>query len=335
MAIYFVRAKIISRGNGQNALACSAYRSGSKLFDHSEEKTHDYAKRSGVLDTGLATPQSAPDWMRDRQKLWTAVEQTEKRKDSQLAREFIVAVPDGLFDKTKNMTTDIVRLFTDRGMVVDWALHQPSREGDDRNYHWHILTTMRHIEANGFGQKARDWNNPEYLDKIKSDICNIFNKYLLEKGLEPVDWRSYEQQGITDRAPQEHQGVVKTAIARKEARDLARLERQIKSKKKEIAAYDDIGTSRRTGDVDSGDQSRHGRVAGDDRIAENGLAEVGKQAPDNTAANTRTTENPTENDRDTRTNPTANGKGNENLNRERRKDERVRRPSGKDRGLSL
>lgn len=335
MAIYFVRANIISRSAGQSALACAAYRSGSKLYDPSEEKTHDYSRKGGIIAQGITAPDGAPDWMTDREKLWTAVEEQEKRKDSRLAREFVVAIPHELKENAVGIIKDIVSQLTREGMVVDWAIHEPGREGDERNVHAHLMTTLRRIDGNEFAEKRRDWDKFEFLDKVKEEFCQIFNRELQAKGLEPVDWRSYDQQGITDRAPQEHQGVVKTAIARKEARELARLERQIKSKEKEIAAYDDIGTSRRTGDVDSGDQSRHGGVAGDDRIAENGLAEVGKQATDNNAANTRTTEIPTENNRDTRTNPTANGKGNENFDRERRKDERVRKPSGKDRGLSL
>lgn len=265
MAIFFARAKIISRGGGQNALACAAYRSGEKLYDKTEEKEHDYSRKSGILDSGIATPEGAPDWMKEREKLWTAVEEQEKRKDSQLAREFIVAVPDGLGDKTKELTAELVKQFTDRGMVVDYALHEPSREGDDRNQHWHLMTTMRPIEGNEFGAKARDWNKPEYLDQIKADMCQTFNRELQAKGLEPVDWRSYEAQGITDRAPQEHQGVEKTAITRREARELARLEKQIKAKEKEIAAYDGIGKDGRDRDGTGRDERGISRTPENDR----------------------------------------------------------------------
>lgn len=276
MAIFFARAKIISRSSGQNALACAAYRSGEKLYDKTEEKEHDYSRKSGILDSGIATPEGAPEWMKEREKLWTAVEEQEKRKDSQLAREFIVAVPDGLGDKTKELTAELVKQFTDRGMVVDYALHEPSREGDDRNQHWHLMTTMRPIEGNEFGAKARDWNKPEYLDQIKADMCQTFNRELQAKGMEPVDWRSYEAQGITDRAPQEHQGVEKTAITRREARELVRLEKQIKAKEKEIAAYDGIGTDRRSGNELGRDERGTSRASPDDRGKEIG---TGKRDP--------------------------------------------------------
>jgi len=266
MAIFFARAKIISRSSGQNALACAAYRSGEKLYDKTEEKEHDYSRKSGILDSGIAIPEGAPDWMKEREKLWTAVEEKENRKDAQLSREFIVAVPEGLGDKTKELTAELVKQLTDRGMVVDYALHEPNREGDDRNYHWHLMTTLRPIEGEEFGKKSQDWlNRGKELDQIKDGFCQSFNRELLAKGMETVDWRSYKEQGITDRPPQEHQGVKKTALARKEARELARLERQIKAKQKEIEAYDGIRANGRDGNDTSRDERSTGRIAENDR----------------------------------------------------------------------
>jgi len=269
MAIFFARAKIISRSNGQNAVACAAYRSWKKLIDRTEERVHDYRKKSGILAQGIAVPAGAPDWMKDREALWSAVEQQEKRKDAQLAREFILAVPDGLGDKRDELTREVVRSLTDKGMVVDWSLHEPSKEGDDRNFHWHLMATMRHIIPEGFGAKAREWNTAEYLDAIKQEICQIFNRELLALGLEAIDWRSYEIQGI-ERAPQEHEGPEKTAIKRKEARELARLERQIKAKEKERQAYEPSGESGRTGNEADGAKRRIGRTAETDRGEESG-----------------------------------------------------------------
>lgn len=270
MAIFFARAKIISRSSGQNALACAAYRSGEKLYDKTEEKEHDYTRKSGILDQGIATPEGAPEWMKEREKLWTAVEEKENRKDAQLSREFIVAVPDGLGDKSKELTAELVKQLTDRGMVVDYALHEPSKEGDTRNYHWHLMTTLRPIEGEGFGKKSQDWlNRGKELDQIKDGFCQSFNRELLAKGMEPVDWRSYKEQGITDRAPQEHQGVEKTAITRREARELARLEKQIKAKEKEIAAYDGIGKNGRDRDDAGRDERGTGRTAENDRGEKN------------------------------------------------------------------
>jgi hypothetical protein len=215
MAIAFTRAKAISRGKGQNSVACAAYRSGQQLYDKTEGKTHDYHKKKGVIDSGITVPEGTPDWMSKRSELWNRVEAQENRKDSQVAREFIVAIPHELADQSVPLTKEIARQLADRGMVVDWAIHAPGKEGDERNYHVHLMTTMRKIEGYGFGDKAREWNTNKVLDEIKAGFAKTFNRELLEKGLEPVDWRSYEAQGITDREPQRHMGVEATAIERR------------------------------------------------------------------------------------------------------------------------
>lgn len=277
MAIFFSRAKIISRGNGQNALASAAYRSGQELHDRTEEKTHDYTRKGGILAQGLAAPEGAPDWMTDREKLWTAVEVQEKRRDAQLAREYIVAVPDGLTDKAPELTAELVGQLTSRGMVVDWSLHEPSKGGDDRNYHWHLMATMREIDGEGFAaKKARDWNKDQFYDGIKKEFCQTFNRELQARGMEPIDWRSYEQQGIIDRTPQEHLGPEKTAIARKEARELVRLERKIKANEIAREAHDGIGKDGRDRDGTSGTERGTGRASPDDRGKEIG---TGKRDP--------------------------------------------------------
>lgn len=39
-------------------------------------------------------------------------------------------------------------------LAVDFALHEPHREGDRRNFHAHVLTTTRSIEAGGLGPQG-------------------------------------------------------------------------------------------------------------------------------------------------------------------------------------
>lgn len=86
MAIYRLSASVISRSAGRSATAAAAYRAGERIRDERTATTFDYTKRSGVEHTEIIVLDSAPDWMRERSKLWNAVEITEKRKDSQLTR---------------------------------------------------------------------------------------------------------------------------------------------------------------------------------------------------------------------------------------------------------
>jgi MobA/MobL family len=45
-----------------------------------------------------------------------------------------------------------------KGMVVDVVIHAPHAHNDDRNYHVHMLLTMREIGPDGFANKVREWN---------------------------------------------------------------------------------------------------------------------------------------------------------------------------------
>ena len=111
----------------------------------------------GLRELSVALPDTA--WAHDRAALWNAVEAAETRKNSQVAREIRVALPAELdHGQRAQLVRDFCqRQFVDRSMVADIALHAPGREGDDRNYHAHILLTTREIAAEGFTTKNRDW----------------------------------------------------------------------------------------------------------------------------------------------------------------------------------
>ena len=88
MAIYHLEAKVISRGIGRSAVAAAAYMSYSQIFNDYDGVQHDYTRKHGlVYDQVILPPQAPPGWQ-DRSVLWNAVEETEKSKDSRLAREF-------------------------------------------------------------------------------------------------------------------------------------------------------------------------------------------------------------------------------------------------------
>ena len=79
--------------------------------------------------TEIIAPPHAPDWASDRSELWNRVEEAETRKNSQVAREVRIALPDEL---THAQRVALVRdyaqaQFVDRGMVADIALHAPRK----------------------------------------------------------------------------------------------------------------------------------------------------------------------------------------------------------------
>src|SRR5450755_1219846 len=93
MAIFRLEAKVFSREKrGRSVIAAAAYRAGSKLVDEVREKTFDYTRRvKGVIQSMILAPEGAPAWATNSGQLWNTVEAGEKRKDAQLAREFVLA----------------------------------------------------------------------------------------------------------------------------------------------------------------------------------------------------------------------------------------------------
>jgi len=193
MAIYHLRATMISRSQGRSATASAAYRVAERIEDRRTGLTFDYAARGGVDHTEILAPDHAPDWVHDRSELWNRVEEAETRKNSQVAREVRVALPDEL---THAQRVALVRdyaqaQFVDRGMVADIALHAPGREGDERNHHAHILLTTREVDATGFTTKNRDWNKVEVLEGWREAWARDSNAALERTGIEErVDHRT-------------------------------------------------------------------------------------------------------------------------------------------------
>jgi hypothetical protein len=187
VSAYHCRAKIVSRSKGQSAIAKAAYNARDRLVDEKTGETKNYSRNEDqVLFSGIFAPKDAPAWAQDREQLWNQAEAAEKRKDAQLAREIVVALPHELTQQQREwLIKDFVREnFTRAGMVADVNMHAPSREGDERNIHAHILLTTREIGPDGFGQKVRDWNDKELLEKWREDYAEKGAKMLERAGFE-------------------------------------------------------------------------------------------------------------------------------------------------------
>ena len=197
MAIYHLRATMISRSAGRSATGAAAYRSGELIHDHRTGLDFDYRARSGVEHVEILAPAHAPDWVHDRSELWNRVEAAETRKNSQLAREVRVALPAELSHEQRvALVRDFCqRSFVDRGMIADIALHAPGLTGDERNHHAHILLTTREIDADGFTTKNRDWNAVAVLEDWREAWAHDTNAALERAGHElRIDHRTLEAQ---------------------------------------------------------------------------------------------------------------------------------------------
>jgi|GEM_PF-1189276 len=258
MAIYHNRTQIIGRqikdkegvaivGKDGKPLERSivskaAYRAGQNLRDERKEKIQPYQNRAAeVSHSQILAPEHAPDWLKTgqggpgaqmdktlRERLWNTIEKVEKRKDSQLAREFELALPREL---SHEQQVTLVRQWCNdeivsQGYVVDFALH---RSKDGQNPHTHVLCTMRPVDPDaplGFGKKPDMSGKFTGRGKVgagaKADLADwretwadAQNKALEAAGIDArVDHRSLEVQGV-DRVPGRKIGVAASAMERK------------------------------------------------------------------------------------------------------------------------
>lgn len=221
MAIYHLSVKAISRSAGRSATAAAAYRAGCKIADERTGEIYDYTRKRGVESADLVLPDGAPEWASHRPRLWNAAELAEKRKDACVAREFEVALPSELSPaERRRLAVDFAKDMANReGCAVDVAIHAPGREGDNRNFHAHILRTTRKVEADGMGAKLdtekAGRKRVDDLEAVRTLWANLTNDRLRENGIEAqVDHRSLKAQGI-EREPTRHLGPAASGYERR------------------------------------------------------------------------------------------------------------------------
>lgn len=225
MAILSIDVRTVQRKT-RSAIAAAAYRSASRIEDHRTAIVHDYRRRSGVLETFIVAP-PAVGWAVERAALWNAAEAAEKRSDARTAREYILALPHELDAAGRRAVAErFANLLVERyGIAADVALHAPSREGDQRNWHAHVLTTVRTVEPAGLGAKTRELDmattSAAHIEQLRRDWTELVNEALREAGhLEAavLDARPRQERGLAGE-PTVHMGPQATAMERRACRE--------------------------------------------------------------------------------------------------------------------
>jgi hypothetical protein len=254
VAVYSASVKVVSRSSGRSATAAAAYRIAEKITDHRTGEIYDFTRKHGVQGVSMHLPFGLP--LMTSEALWNAAEFAEKRKNSTVARELLVALPFELMsDQRMTLANSIAIELVERYQVATQvAVHLPDRDGDNRNHHAHILFSTRRLTLAGFGEKTRE------LDDLKSGPAEVLwvremverctNKALADAGYNVrVDHRSLADQRtvaleagnpalahVLDRAPTVHEGPRVTQIRR----ECARFNRQPMGQLDRMAANDDI-----------------------------------------------------------------------------------------------
>ena len=218
MAIYHLSVKTFSRSKGQSATAAVAYRAGAKIHCDHERRDHDYSKKRDVIHSEIFLPPNPPSWANDRQQLWNEVERAEKRKNSTVAREFEVALPNELNEQQRiALVQDFAKQIVARhGCAVDAHLHDDQGSYKSKeNQHAHIMLTTRRLEPEGFTKKTRELDERKSGEVVywREQWAKTANEHLREYGIE-IDHRSLKDQGL-EREPTIKMGAAASALERK------------------------------------------------------------------------------------------------------------------------
>jgi hypothetical protein len=220
--IFHCKAKSISRAAGRSATAAAAYRSGEAITDERTGEVHDYTKKQGILHKELVFPEGTKEM--GRAAVWNMAEKAERRKDSKVAREWELGLPDELpHGERVALARGFAEALAKRyGVIVDVCIHAPGKAGDKRNHHAHLLTTTRKYTPDGLKEKTEILDSPKTsgkeVDVIRAIWERLCNDAFQRIGSEVrADRRTLKAQGI-DRIPTRHLGAVASAMERRGVR---------------------------------------------------------------------------------------------------------------------
>lgn len=233
MALFHWSVQVLSRKGARTTVAAAAYRAAERLVERSTGKVHDYRAKHGVVHEEILCPRQTPAHLRDREGLWNAVEAAETRKDAQLAREIVLALPHelGLAENITLLRRYVAERFVSHGMIADLAVHLPVTGEDHRNIHAHVMLTLRKVDGDGFyGKKTREWNMMFWnaLPQQREAWAAYVNAGLKAANKqERVDHRSFADRlveakrrgdrvaaALVERQPQRHMGAKAIRLAR-------------------------------------------------------------------------------------------------------------------------
>lgn len=232
--MFHLRTEPIKRSAGRSVVGASAYRTASKIKDDRLNKTFNYSSKKGVVKHDCFMYKDGNKINLDPSQLWNNAEQAEKRKDGRAGRDYIINLP---YQWTDEQRIEAVENFSKwlaetYNVGVQYAIHLPDEQGDQRNHHVHILTTTRELDIDKdykvtFQRKTdlemenaelKKQGKPVTQDQIKNirmEWANEANRMFDKAGLAlRIDHRSYKDQNLYQ-IPTAKLGVKASGLERK------------------------------------------------------------------------------------------------------------------------
>jgi hypothetical protein len=140
-----------------------------------------------------------------------------------LAKEVVLVLPRNLdHEQHKEVVRGwISDNITRRGLIADFAIHEPDASDGGKNPHAHVMFTLRPVEGDGFGKKLTGYKDggldgKEVLAEMRESYQHHLNTASDSNDNDQVvfDLRSYKEKGI-DRIPQPKIGAKVTHLEKR------------------------------------------------------------------------------------------------------------------------
>ncbi|WP_371218775.1 AAA family ATPase [Orientia tsutsugamushi] len=194
MAIQFTRIEFLSRSKGGDSCRKAAYNARTIVKNENTGIKYNFSRKKDNVYHTVLIPDYVKQEFKNIQTLMNEVERTAKKDNSQLLKDIVIALPD---EKELNLehrielTHQIVdeMEWVQKGIGVQIDIHKP--QTGDKNWHVHILLTMRRFreDGTGLGDIAVDLNpkiitlsngkkvvikDPEMIHERVKEIINAF-----------------------------------------------------------------------------------------------------------------------------------------------------------------
>lgn len=163
MAIEFANLTYVKRSKGHHVCRRAAYNSCTKITDSQSNRVFDYSDRKGPVYHEVMLPKDASEIYKNIGVLWNTVEAHEVRKDAQVAKELILALPSDpevtLGDKVALARGFCQKNFVDHGIIcqLDINVEYQSKKSEKD-------------APNGANKEANDENNQVPIDNWYAKI---------------------------------------------------------------------------------------------------------------------------------------------------------------------
>lgn len=206
MTFFRMHCGVVQRSRGGSAVRRSAYQA-CRALRTADGRVYDYSDRlirNGHVCTMMLAPDGSPDWADDVTVFWARASAFERRGDAQEARTVEVALPHQLPQHLwEPCVRTIAMFFLQFGMVVQADIHAPWATTGVRNVHVHFLLSLRCIEGESFGLKAREWNRMfRAIRPLRAQVATILSGFCRSHGIDFIaDARSNHVRGLPEPEP--------------------------------------------------------------------------------------------------------------------------------------